>query len=120
MTQTSTVRPTISYLNIPKTESEAVEITMILNNYKNKYNNIYVTCAIIAVILSWNCNKENTFIYKILYSIIAIILSYWYLLFYLIYYVILQNNCSNEITFNINLSDINFNFLKNKLFSRNG
>jgi hypothetical protein len=99
--------------------NKAKEITEVIAEYKKKYSNIYVICSIIALILSWNCNKGTPIYLKILYSLIAIILSYWYLLFYLVYYIYLNKNCSDEITFDINFNNINFNDLLNKLYPQN-
>ena len=103
-----------------KNESEykAEEITEVIYEYKKKYNNIYILSSIIALILSWNCNKDYPIYLKILYALIAVILSYWYLLFYLVYYIYLNKKCSDEITFNFdfNFKDINFKNIRSLLY----
>jgi hypothetical protein len=111
------IRPIITPIQtVSKYESEtkAEEITEVIYQYKKKYNNFNIICSIIALILSWNCNKGSSIYLKLLYSIVAIILSYWYLLFYLVYYIYLNKNCSDEITF-----DITFNDIQNRLFPQN-
>ena len=96
------------HLSTNKSETKAEEITEVLYQYKKKYNNFNIICSIIALILSWNCNKEYPIYIKLLYGLIALLLSYWYLIFYVIYYIYLHKKCSDEIAFDINFKDINF------------
>ena len=83
-----------------------VEITDVLLSYKKKYNNFNIICSIIALIISWNCNKNNPFYLKSLYGIIAILLSYWYILFYLIYYVLLKKDCKDDPVIEIKFKNL--------------
>jgi hypothetical protein len=85
------------------------EITQVIYTYGKKYNNFTIICSIIAVILSIKCNHNSPIYLKLLYGIIAILLSYWYILFYLIYYIFLKKSCSDDITFDFNLNDLNLN-----------
>jgi uncharacterized membrane-anchored protein len=52
-----------------------------------------VIIFIIALIVSWDCNKEVTGVLKYLYLLIAGMFNSLYLVFYFIYRIILGNKC---------------------------
>ena len=54
---------------------------------------ISVIILIIALIVSWDCNKEVVGILKYLYLLIAGMFNSIYLVFYMIYRIILGNAC---------------------------
>ena len=57
-------------------------------------NIIMIIFIIIAALLAWDCNKNESTVMRFASTFIAAIFSFWYLLFYLIYRVIAGNRCS--------------------------
>lgn len=54
---------------------------------------IKLTIFLIAIYLSWNCNKNESMLVRILISTIAGIFSEFYIIYYSIYRIYLGNKC---------------------------
>ena len=53
-----------------------------------------IIIILVAIYLSWNCNKSQPPLVRIIISILAAIFSGIYILFYVIYYNILNAQCN--------------------------
>jgi succinate dehydrogenase hydrophobic anchor subunit len=81
------VRPDMESFEDPngkKDEKSAAKIVNIV---------LYILIFIIAIIVSWDCNKEVSGILKFIYVIIAGMFNTFYLIFYMVYRLWLGNKC---------------------------
>jgi len=54
---------------------------------------IRIILSVIAIYLSWDCNKNSGIFMKIILAIVAFLFSEIYILYYAVYRVFMGNNC---------------------------